>query len=202
MGGSINVESEYGKGSTFNIIIPQKIGSREALEKAKKELEDSVPKNLNYSGMTILIVDDNPLNIKVLRKAIKTYNFVIDEGSNGQEAINKVKSGNKYDIIMMDILMPIMGGAEAIANLKQIAGFNTPVIALTADAMTGAKEKYLSMGFDDYLAKPFSRDMIAKKLYEILGSGNVEAAPVSAPTLEETIMPNDINAANNNLQEQ
>ena len=202
MGGTITVDSEYGKGSTFNVIIPQKIGSREALDKTKEEQENSVPKNLNYSGKTILIVDDNPLNIKVLRKAIKAYNFVVDEGSNGQEAINKIKSGNKYDIIMMDILMPIMGGAEAIANLKQIAGFNTPVVALTADAMTGAKEKYMGMGFNDYLAKPFSRDMIAKKLYEILGSGNPGPVAKAVPTLEETIKPNDVNAANNNLQEQ
>ena len=203
MGGTITVQSEYGKGSTFNVIIPQKIGSREALEKAKEEQENSVPKNLNYSGMSILIVDDNPLNIKVLRKAIKSYNFIVDEGSNGQDAINKIKSGNKYNIIMMDILMPIMGGAEAIANLNQIAGFNTPVVALTADAMTGAKEKYMGMGFDGYLAKPFSRDMIAKKLYEILGSGNNNTtAQPAVPTLEETIKPNDVNAANNNLQEQ
>lgn len=202
MGGTITVQSEYGKGSTFNVIIPQKIGSKEALEKAKQEQENSVPKDLNYSGKNILIVDDNPLNIKVLRKAIKAYNFIVDEGANGQEAINKIKSGNKYDIIMMDILMPVMGGAEAIANLKQIAGFNTPVVALTADAMTGAKEKYMGMGFNDYLAKPFSRDMIAKKLYEILGAGNPDAAPVAAPGLEDTIKPNDTNAANNSLQEQ
>ena len=202
MGGTITVDSEYGKGSTFNVIIPQKLGSREALEKAKQELENSVPKDLNYSGMNILIVDDNPLNIKVLRKAIKPYNFVVDEGSNGQEAINKIKSGNKYDIIMMDILMPIMGGAEAIANLKQINGFNTPVVALTADAMTGAKEKYMGMGFNDYLAKPFSRDMIAKKLYEILGTGKSGPVAPAVPTLEETIKPNDVNAANNNLQDQ
>ena len=202
MGGTITVDSEYGKGSTFNVIIPQKIGSREALDKAKEEQENSVPKNLNYAGKNILIVDDNPLNIKVLRKAIKAYNFIIDEGTNGQEAINKIKSGNKYDIIMMDILMPIMGGAEAIANLKQITGFNTPVVALTADAMTGAKEKYMGMGFNDYLAKPFSRDMIAKKLYEILGEGDPNAQPIVAPALEETIKPNDTSVANNTLQEQ
>ncbi len=205
MGGTITVDSVYGKGSTFNVIIPQKIGSKEALEKMKAEQENSVPKNLNYSNMRILVVDDNPLNIKVLRKAIKAYNFIIDEGSNGLEAVNKVKSGNKYDIILMDILMPLMGGAEAIANLKQIPGFNTPVVALTADAMTGAKEKYMGLGFNDYLAKPFSRDIIAKKLYDILGAGSPEPSPTAtnnAPTLEETIKPADVSAANNTLQEQ
>jgi len=101
--------------------------------------------------------------------------------------------------------MPLMGGAEAIANLKQIPGFNTPVVALTADAMTGAKEKYMGLGFNDYLAKPFSRDIIAKKLYDILGAGSPEPSPTAtnnAPTLEETIKPADVSAANNTLQEQ
>ena len=205
MGGTIDVDSVFGQGSTFHVIIPQKIGNKEALDKLKAEQENSVPKNLNYTGMRMLVVDDNPLNIKVLKKAIKTFNFTIDEGTNGKEAIDRIKAGNKYDIILMDILMPVMGGAEAIAELKKLPDFNTPVVALTADAMTGAKEKYMSLGFNDYLAKPFSRDVIAKKLYDILGEGKPAGTnePVStAPTLEETITAADPSKLNNALQDQ
>ncbi len=207
MGGTIDVDSVFGKGSTFHVIIPQKVGNKEALEKLKADQENSVPKNLNYSGMRMLVVDDNPLNIKVLKKAIKTFNFIVDEGSNGQDAINKIKGGNKYDIILMDILMPIMGGAEALAELKKIPDFNTPVVALTADAMTGAKEKYMGLGFNDYLAKPFSRDVIAKKLFDILGEGKPVTAPAVPdgplpPTLEETITAADPSKLNNALQDQ
>lgn len=184
MGGEVSVDSVYGQGSTFNVIIPQKIGDKEAYEK-NKVANLPVEVKLDYTGMKLLVVDDNPLNIKVLKKAIKTLNFEIDEGVNGQEAINLVKAGNKYDLILMDILMPVMGGQEALENLKQIPGFNIPVVALTADAMTGAKEKYMSMGFVDYLAKPFSRDVIAQKISSILGNNNVKSAEVKAETVVE-----------------
>ena len=167
MGGSINVDSVYGQGSTFSVIIPQKLGDptkvvREALSVEEKHTTD-------YTGKKLLVVDDNKLNIKVLRKAIASFNFEIDECYDGQTAINKINAGN-YDIVLMDIMMPIMGGEEAMGILKQNPDFKIPVIALTADATTGAKERYLACGFVDYLAKPFSRDIIAKKLENILGN--------------------------------
>ena len=165
MGGQIHVESEYGKGSTFNVTIPQKIGDVSKLEELDTEKQERA--KADYTGKKILIVDDNSLNIKVLKKAIKPFNFDLDECYDGKTAVDKIKKNN-YDIVLMDIMMPGMGGEEALSVLKKNSEFHTPVIALTADATTGAKEKYLSDGFADYLAKPFTRDIIAQKLEKIL----------------------------------
>lgn len=170
MNGTLDVQSEYKKGSIFRVMIPQVIGSEEELNKLKEQLAfDDI--NFDYSGKKLLIVDDNELNIKVLNKAIKSYNFLIDEAHNGKECIEKVNQGNTYDLILLDILMPVMGGEETIKHLKSFPNFKTPVIALTADAMSGAEKKYKGMGFDGYMAKPFSREMISKKLYSVFGSG-------------------------------
>lgn len=173
MNGTLDVQSEYKKGSIFRVMIPQVIGSEEELNKLKEQLAfDEI--NVDYSGKKILVVDDNELNIKVLNKAIKSYNFLIDEAHNGKECIEKINQGNTYDLILLDILMPVMGGEETIKHLKSFPNFTTPVVALTADAMSGAEEKYKAMGFDGYMAKPFSREMISKKLYGIFGTGNVQ----------------------------
>ena len=170
MGGSVNVESEYLIGSTFTVVIPQKLGNKDELERIRRENARVVEK-LDYKGKRLLVVDDNMLNIKVLKKAIKEFNFTVEECYNGKEAIEKIELNNNYDIVLLDIQMPIMGGEEAIQYIRNMPNFHAPVVALTADAMTGAKEKYEKMGFDDYLAKPFTRDAIAKKLSSILGDG-------------------------------
>lgn len=170
MGGNVNVESEYLIGSTFTVVIPQKLGNKDELERIRRENARVVEK-LDYKGKRLLVVDDNMLNIKVLKKAIKEFNFTVEECYNGKEAIEKIELNNNYDIVLLDIQMPIMGGEEAIQYIRNMPNFHAPVVALTADAMTGAKEKYEKMGFDDYLAKPFTRDAIAKKLSSILGDG-------------------------------
>lgn len=94
-------------------------------------------------------------------------NFEIDEAYDGQECLDKINSGNKYNLILMDIMMPNMNGETALLKLKENSNFKTPVIALTADAVAGAKEKYISEGFIDYIAKPFNRDQIKDKLDKI-----------------------------------
>ena len=173
MGGKINVQSQFGKGSIFMIQVPQKISkiappvTEEELLDTAKSLYTTKPKMeevINIVNKKILIVDDNKLNIKVARRALQDFNFIIDEASNGLECIEKIESGNNYDLILMDIMMPEMSGTTALAKLKENPNFKTPVIALTADAISGAKEKYISEGFVDYIAKPFSKDQIKEKL--------------------------------------
>jgi CheY-like chemotaxis protein len=121
---------------------------------------------IDYSNKTILVVDDNELNLKVAGRALSDLNVKIEDVLSGREAIDKVKK-NKYDVILLDIMMPEMNGEETLVELKKIKDFDTPVVALTADAIQGAKEKYLKEGFDDYIAKPFTRDQIKEKLDKI-----------------------------------
>ena len=169
MNGTLDVQSEYKKGSTFRVMLPQVIGSEEELNKLKEQANYDVTEQ-DYTGKKLLIVDDNELNIKVLNKAIKNYNFEIEEAHNGKECLDKVLAGNEYDLILLDILMPVMGGEETIKKLKAMETFKTPVVALTADALSGAEEKYLSLGFDGYMCKPFSREMISKKLHAVFSN--------------------------------
>lgn len=165
MNGVINVQSTYGEGSLFVVQIPQKISK---MINDNKELEkDIVKKEINLAGKKILIVDDNLLNIKVATRTLSHFNLDIDSVDSGDAAINKVKSGIKYDLILMDIMMPEKSGETTLKELKEIEGFNTKVIALTADALIGSKEKYLSEGFIDYLAKPFTKEQIKEKLEKV-----------------------------------
>ena len=182
MGGKINVESRFGQGSIFMVNIPQKI-SKISAPMTEKEIMDTASNlfgrkenNLQeetnisfekYKGKKILVVDDNKLNIKVARRALQNFEFEIDETEDGQVCLDKINAGNEYDLILMDIMMPNMSGEETIKKLKENKNFNTPVIALTADALSGAKEKYMQEGFADYIAKPFSRDQIKEKLDKI-----------------------------------
>ena len=184
MGGKINVQSSFGEGSVFIVQIPQKIATinapmeeviihkseevkqDETLEQKIEQKQENI-NNINISGYgskKILIVDDNKLNIKVAKRALSDFNFDIDECYDGQECLGKVINGNEYDLILMDIMMPNMSGETAIAKLKENPNFKIPSIALTADAVAGAREKYISEGFVDYIAKPFSKSQIKEKL--------------------------------------
>ena len=185
MGGKINVQSKFGYGSIFMVNIPQKIGEiktvpeYELMDTYNNQVDMQTKTNLfdmkenvitNYGNKKILIVDDNKLNIKVASKSLKDFNFELDECYDGEECLNKINEGNIYDLILMDIMMPNMSGETCISELKKIPTFNTPVIALTADAVSGAREKYISEGFIDYIAKPFGKDQIKEKLNMIFAN--------------------------------
>jgi signal transduction histidine kinase/ActR/RegA family two-component response regulator len=174
MGGKINVSSQFGVGSIFMVAIPQKI-SKIAKPEGEDELSDTARlanSNFDLGKRRILIVDDNNLNIKVATKALKDFNFELDSCNSGQECLDRFKAGEHYDLILMDIMMPVMSGETTLHTLQQSPAFTTPVIALTADAVAGAQEKYISAGFVDYIAKPFSRDQIKGKLEKIFIKGN------------------------------
>ena len=164
MGGELNVQSGFGKGTTFIVEIPQKISKMIA---PINELKNIINTEVNYGHKKILIVDDNKLNIKVAAKALSDFDFEIDECYDGLECLEKINSGNKYDLILMDIMMPNMNGEDVVQKLQEDPTFKTPVIALTADAVSGAREKYIDKGFTDYIAKPFSRNQIKEKLNSI-----------------------------------
>ncbi len=148
--GTINVQSNFGVGSIFIVNIPQKIN-------VDVEKENKV---INQKLQRVLVVDDNKLNLKVATKALESLSLKVDACLSGQECLNKIKNGEKYDVIFLDIMMPELSGEETLKELQNIPGFATPVIAVTADAISGAKEKYLALGFSAYLAKPFTKDQI------------------------------------------
>ena len=155
MNGKVVVQSVYGKGSKFTISIDQRIVAMEAPQ--IKEVKVTESKVINANGARILLVDDNDLNIKVASTLLRKYNFNIDSVNSGFACIDKIEKGEKYDIIFLDDMMPKMSGRETIQKLKSIEGYNIPTIALTANAISGMKEEYLSCGFDDYLSKPIEK---------------------------------------------
>ena len=167
MGGKINVQSTFGKGSLFVVQIPQKISKMNPPEIVEIEEEKQETSKIQYENKKILIVDDNSLNIKVAKRALQDFNFIIEECYDGLECLEKIKNGDEYDLILMDIMMPNMSGETAMKKLKEKPNFQIPTIALTADAVVGAKEKYLEEGFTDYIAKPFNKDQIKEKLDKI-----------------------------------
>ena len=171
MGGKINVHSQFGEGSLFIVQVPQKIIYQNKpltdtqMLNTVEILARRAKQTLDYSKKRILIVDDNKLNLKVAKRSILALDIKnIDECYNGQECLDKINSGEKYDLILMDIMMPIMSGERALEELKKLPYFKTPVIALTADAIAGAEVKYKSQGFVDYIAKPFTKEQLKYKL--------------------------------------
>jgi len=114
-------------------------------------------------GINILVVDDEKLIRSVIKDYLENENMNVLEAENGLEALRIFKE-EKIDLIILDIMMPKMDGVETLNKLKEINNFNIPVIALTADAMEGTKEKYISAGFNDYLSKPINKEELNKVL--------------------------------------
>ena len=158
MHGQINVESVYGQGSTFTVVLSHKIASNEELGKFNiiKEQTENKTNNFKIKDISVLVVDDNPVNIKVIQGLLKTYGLNSDIAENGIESIEKAKN-KKYDIIFMDHMMPEMDGIEAMKHIRMLQEVdykNANIIALTANAINGVREKMLQEGFTDYLSKP------------------------------------------------
>lgn len=141
--------------------------SEESLESAVSENvqnETSTALSESSSEKYFMVVDDNKINLKVASKMLQDFNFQIETADSGFECLDKVKDDNKYSIIFMDIMMPEMNGVETMKKLKEMVGFNAPVIALTADAMEGSREKYLGEGFDEYISKPINKQILQDTL--------------------------------------
>lgn len=164
MGGKITVISDYGKGSTFKFVVIQDIVNVEIKEKSSNTI--SFDYN-TFEGKKALIVDDSKLNLKVAENVLKNFLVTTESVTSGLECLSCVNS-KKYDIIFMDIMMPNMNGVEVLRKLRE-NGVNTPVIALTADAIEGQEEKYMSEGFDGYISKPINKEKLNYVLNKYLG---------------------------------
>ena len=182
MGGSIEVESEYGKGSIFTVNIPQKIVSDSQMGDFQSRLKENMPGNKPYKesfrapDAVILVVDDTRINLTVAVNLLKNTRMKIDTAISGEEAVS-MASKNRYDVIFMDQRMPGMNGTEAFHKIRDTEGGaskDVPVICLTADAVIGAKERYLSEGFSDYLTKPIDNFALEKMLMKYLPDDKIE----------------------------
>ena len=167
MHGKIVVQSVFGKGSKFTVCLDQRIVENPTI---KVDTEKIVNEEIIVNNKKVLLVDDNKINLKVAERLLESYGIKTESVESGYDCIEKIKNGNKYDLIMLDDMMPRMSGVETLKKLKEIKGFDTKVIALTANALTGMREKYLSDGFNDYLAKPINKEELNKIINKYLNN--------------------------------
>ena len=159
MGGNITVQSVFGSGSKFTVTIDQIINTQN-IELKKEIIKEDI---LDLTGKKILIIDDNNLNLKVAKRLLNKYKCEVFETSSGAECLEIINEGKKFDLLLMDEMMPGLSGSETMIKLKE-NGYKVPIVVLTADVDVSARDKYLSMGYDDYLGKPIN----IKELEEVL----------------------------------
>ena len=181
MNGSIDVESVYGEGSTFTITLPQKIVSNEMVGdfkgKAGKTGEEQTKYKESFRApdAKVLVVDDTPVNVVVVKNLLKKTQVQVDGVGSGMECISKAQN-EKYDLIFLDYRMPVMDGIETLKRLKELQdnpNEDTPVVALTANAISGARERFIKEGFDDYMTKPIDAESLETTLLSYLPGGKI-----------------------------
>jgi len=184
MGSELHVESTYGEGSTFYFDLEQKVVDREPVGNIQKRLEDSV-KEYEYRvacyapRARVLVVDDNSMNRRVFTNLLRQTKIQVTAASSGKKCLALVQEEH-FDLIFMDHLMPDMDGVETLRHLKELDNNlckDTPVIALTANAFSGAQEKYASLGFDAFLAKPINTEKLEGMLLAMLPKEYLEEPP-------------------------
>ena len=182
MDGTITVESKYGKGSTFTITIPQIVLSDEPVGDFKETFEKTLGEKKSYHESfrapeaRVLAVDDTKMNLIVVTEFLRDTGINLDTAGGGREAI-KLSLENKYDVILMDQRMPEMDGVETLNEIrkhKDGPNIDTPVICLTADAVVGARSRYISKGFNDYLTKPIDSVYLEAMLRKYIPAEKIE----------------------------
>ena len=196
MGGTITVQSVYGEGSTFTITLPQKVVTTEPIgnfeEKYLKSMRETraYRESFHAPDARILVVDDTRMNLTVVVNLLKGTRIQIDTAVSGAEAISMCQR-IRYDLILMDQRMPEMDGNEAMHRIHvQPDGANrdTPFICLTADAISGARERYLAEGFVDYLTKPIDSQALERMLLKYLPAEKVQVETAGKPVREGEIV--------------
>ena len=181
MGATLSVQSEYGKGSEFSFTVRQQVASWEPVGRFSKQYEESLSRIVMYEESfhapeaKILVVDDTRANLTVIKGLLKENLMQIDVAESGPEAI-ELSADKKYDIIFLDHRMPGMDGIETFHHIKEdevSLNADTPIIVLTANAITGSREKYLSEGFSDYLSKPIDSGRLDSMLLAYLPPNKV-----------------------------
>lgn len=182
MGGTVSVHSIYNQGSTFIVNLPQKVISWDDIGDFKDNYDKYMAMDIErlhvpYApSANILVVDDVPMNLLVARGILKQSTMNIDTAENGPDSLELVCK-KKYDIIFLDHMMPNMDGVETLHRMKALKdslNIDTPVIVITANAISGAREEYLNAGFDDYISKPVREEELFRILWKYLPEELVE----------------------------
>ena len=164
LGGEITFTSDYEVGTTFDVDLSQKIIDYTPLGKITSDVKRV--KSLDFidcSKYSVMVVDDNDLNLKVVKRLLEHYKFNVTLINSGSECIYKIKEGNTYDMIFLDHMMSEMDGIEVLHILKKLEYYDIPpIVAMTANAITGMKEMYIKEGFDEYLPKPINSEELNK----------------------------------------
>lgn len=166
LGGTITVESEFGAGSRFVVLLP-------LVECEEIPLRSPLSSSIDFDGRRALLVDDNRVNSMVSRHVLEKLGFEVHLAGNGAEAIERWESG-RYDVVLMDIRMPVLDGLEATREIRRreaVRDWRTPIVALTAGALLGERDECFEAGMDDYLSKPFTIDGLREVLARWLPNG-------------------------------
>ena len=202
MGTELQVHSVYGSGSVFYFSLRQKVVSWEPLGDYQKARQAHLSEHKRYQekfiapDASVLVVDDTPLNLVVFKGLLKQTQMQIDTANDGDEGIS-MSQAKKYDIIFLDHMMPGKDGIETLKYMKAMPdnpNLETPVISLTANAISGAREEYLAAGFQDYLTKPVDSTKLESLLLQYLPQEKVRVRQagtedVTAEETKETILP-------------
>ena len=184
MGSHLEVESEYGKGSVFSFELEQKVVKWDPIGDYEEAFRRSTSERANYHekftapAARVLVVDDTPVNLTVFVNLLKRTQLQIDTAESGDESI-KLFVKNNYDVIFLDHMMPDKDGIETLREMKSITdtpNTKTPIICLTANAISGMREMYTNAGFDDYLTKPIDVDRLETMLLQYLPEDKVTIA--------------------------
>ena len=199
MGGKMEVKSVYGEGTTFTVCLTQKMISGEPIGDFDKNYGQMVNNSHNYTtafvapSASILVVDDNQINLKVVQSLLKKTQVQIITCESGLEAL-ELMCQKDFDVILLDHMMPGIDGMETLRRAKQMDGNknkNVPMIALTANAISGAREMYLNEGFTDYISKPIKGSLLEEKLAEYLPKEKLIISGIEV-TSEEAVSAQDV----------
>ena len=193
MGGTILVDSVYGEGSVFTVVIEQKIIDAKPVDAFSKKVQEENAfciGDIKIVNMRVLIVDDNQVNLKVAKSSLEYYGLQVDTAANGQDSIDLCRH-NQYDIVFMDQMMPQMDGIEAMQEIRKISPFydhggTCKIIVLTANAISGVREQLIKQGFDEYLGKPIDFKKLERLFQQFIPKENMVMSASKDSSREDT----------------
>ena len=183
-GGNIRVESEEGVGTSVTFEIPYEV-IEESLSMPQEEENNNTPEHYSFMGKKVLVVEDNEINRKVISYNLEPAGIEITMANEGKEAVRILEKGSKFDLIIMDLQMPIMNGFQATVYIRQKLKLHTPIIAMTASALKNEEVKCLQLGMDEYLTKPFAPEELFKLLAKYFDDKKIEEVKIATAHVAE-----------------